>query len=175
MNFQLCQNFVSVDKLVECFTGTSNLENDMDVRKSLNFSLVIDKRISSYPYSLVSEDARISLVDLNIKYLNTPNLNTSLPAIFTTRKIKGRFLVDVIHPTVSSFYKNLMVSTFQERSVVRLHIILNNVHILLTTYPFFDNKNKVKGCTLVEIPFSNIASVDEVANSADHVSSNYKA
>jgi hypothetical protein len=151
----LCGNFLNLDSLFQCFYSR-NKEKDTPIGK---FSLVIDKRIGTYQYALSQDNTRVSLVDNKINYLNTPNINTNvlLPAIFITKQIKGRSLQDVIHPDVAPFYKNLILSTFQERSIVKLHIVLNNIHILLTTYPILDNKKKIIGCTLLETPFLDIA------------------
>jgi hypothetical protein len=149
----LCGNFLNLESLFQCFYN-KNKENDTITGK---FSLVIDKRISTYPYALKQESTRVSMVDKKTKYLNIPNSNQSLPAIFVTKQIKGKLLKDVIHPDVAPFYKNLILSTFQERNIVKLHIVLNNIHILLTTYPVLDNKKKIIGCTLLETPFLDIA------------------
>ena len=158
MNIQLCGSLINVDTLFKCI---GNKTNDADKRNV--FSLVIDKRIKDYTFDIKFNDSRVSMLDYQLRYLNMPNLCTSLPAIFITKNVRGKLMVDVIHPDVASFYKNLISSCIQERSVVKLHIIMNRVHILLTTYPIFDNKNKIIiGCTLMETPFSEVSNKNEI-------------
>jgi hypothetical protein len=164
MSFQLCGNILGIESLFSCIINTQKQETE---KNSNIFSLVIDKRISSYPFNIEENESRISIVDKNLKYLNTPKMLSSLPAIFLSKNIKGKQLMDVLHPEVAPFYRNLLLSSFQEKSIIKLHIILNSKHILLTTYPLIDNRNKIIAYTLVELPFTDVASDNEVKNSSE--------
>lgn len=155
MQFMLCGNFLNFDKICQCFFN-KNKEKDSSKPNIGQYSLVIDKRLSTYSYALKQEQTRISLVDLKTAYINTPNLNTLLPPIFITKSIKGKLLQDVIHSDVAIFYKNLVLSTFHERDSVKLHVVLNEVHMLIMTYPILDNKKNIIGCSLLETPFLDV-------------------
>jgi hypothetical protein len=159
MQFMLCGNFMNLESLFQCFYSKPK---EQISKRNGQFSLVIDKRLSTYPYALKQDNTRVSIVDNKTNYLNTPTFETILPPIFVRKNIKGELLEDVIHSDVAPFYKNLILSTFQERCIVKLHIILNDVHILLTAYPIYDNKKKVICCTLTETPFLDVTEYSEI-------------
>jgi hypothetical protein len=162
---------MSFDSLFQCFY---NKKNDLPKRNMGEFTLVIDKRISNYPYALKQEYTRISLLDIHTKYLNSPEtIASALPPVFIKKRIKGNFMSDVIHPDVAPFYKNLVLSTIQESNVVKLHIVLNDVHILLTAYPILDNKRKIIGCTLLETPYLNVMESSTISNSFEYTPNRY--
>ena len=146
---------LAIDSLCQC---VFMMPDSTTKRENANiFKLVIDRRIKDYPYVLDIGSSRFSIVDVHMKYVNTPNLTKSkLPPIFTTSNTKGKNLVDVIHPEVSAFYKDLLISCFQDKSIVKLHVVLNNVHILLTAYPVTDNRNNVIAGTIVETAFLDV-------------------
>ena len=156
MNFQLCGSFISVESLFKCFSPESREGNSTN--PSSNFSLVIDRNIKEYPSDLLFPQSRISVVDTEFRFLNTPNFNTCLPKIFLTQSVKNELFTDVVHPEVAKFYKNLIASAIAERDIVKLHIVLNTDHVLLTVYPLFDNMHKkIIGCTLIESPFLKVS------------------
>jgi hypothetical protein len=159
MNIQLCGSLFNLDvnSLCGCF-GESKTGQEQTVNA---FTLVIDKRISNYPFVLDTENNRVSILDATMRFLNNPNFDTKLPPIFTTRTIVGKPLSEVIHEDIAPFYQNFVSSTFQEKTNLKLHVILNGTHILLTTYPYFDNKSKMIGCTLTEIPFLKVPDFGE--------------
>lgn len=164
MQFMLCGNFLNLETLFKCL-GTKSSDASSSHRFDNSFSLVIDKRISTYPYALKLDHTRVSLVDMKTRFLNTPNKNTILPHIFTHKRTKGMFMHEAIHPDVAPFYKNLILSTLEEQSIIKLHIVLNDIHVLLTTYPILDNKKKIIGCTLLEIPYLDVADMSEMKGS----------
>jgi hypothetical protein len=150
---------VNVDTIFKCFQSKTN-----DVEKNDKFTLVIEKQGKlDYPYTLDSDETRVSLVDLKNVYLNNPNFNTTLPPIFVSKNIKGNSLEDVVHEQIAPFYKNLISSSIQENRVLKLRVILNGVRVLLATYPIHDNKYKVIGCTLLETPYINIPNYENVS------------
>jgi len=151
MNFMLCQNVFNLESLFQCFGGGKE-QNE----KKKDFTLVIDRKIASYPYSLDKLNARVSLIDLDLKYINDAQTGKVLPPIFLKKHTKGESISTVIHPSVLPFYKNLLISTFNERSTIKLHIILNNIHILISTIPVYDHQNKLIAVTLFETPYNDV-------------------
>jgi hypothetical protein len=118
---------------------------------------VIDRNTSIYPFALDKCHTRISIVGTNLVYLNNaPIRSTILPSIFKGQKTLGRHLDDVVHPQVSPFYKDLVISTLSEKAIIKLHIILNSDHILLTSMPIFDKNNKIIAITLLETPYTSV-------------------
>lgn len=155
MNISLCTNFLSFESLFSCFFQSSKEKSTHGVKI---FRLTIDRRVSTYHFDLDTDHTRVSILDVATKYLNNPNLGTRLPGIFRTPHIRNRTLVEVMHQDIAAFYKNIILATIQDRTTVKLHIVLNDVHILITSYPIFDNKKKIIGCTLLEIPYMSVPS-----------------
>lgn len=155
MAFECSGIKVAVDSLCKCVFTQS--DPDSNPNKTNVFKLVIDRRIKDYPYLLDIANSRFSIIDTQLNYINTPDLTKSkLPPIFTTNQIQGKSLMDVLHPEVSVFYKDLLISCFQDKAIVKLHVVLNNAHILLTAYPVTDNRNTVMAGTIVETAFLDV-------------------
>lgn len=150
MNFMLCQNLINLESLFKCFYS-----ND-DNLSSSHFKLIIDRKITNCPLSLDQNNTRMSLINTDLIYINNAVTGDILPPIFTKKKTKGFSVDTVIHHELVQFYKTLLVSTFSEKMPIQVHLILNDVHILLSTIPNFDNKNKVIAATLIETPFLDI-------------------
>ncbi len=152
MNFQLCGSLISVDNLFNCF-GKQN--HEIKDEKVSRFTLLIDKRLDDYPFILDLENMRVSIIDDKCTYLNIPNHSGKLPLIFLDKQVKGKTITSVIHHEVSVFYENFTKTIFEKKNTHKVHIILNDIHILLIGVPVLDNNEKLVGCNLMEIPFMN--------------------
>jgi hypothetical protein len=152
MNFAICNSFCSTDALFQCFFS-NNKNNVVETQK---FTLIVDKRLSTYPFDLYLERARVTVIDTNYEYLCNYNITKTLPPLFICKNIKGKRIEDAIHEDVVTFYKNIVKTTYEKNKAISLHVILNGKHILLITHPMYDNRNKIMACTLIEIPYSNI-------------------
>lgn len=153
MNISLCNSVFSFDSLFQCFLPKQT-EQPLETR----FSLAIDKRLDSYPFNLKLDNARISHISTSLKYMTNPTQSHDIPPIFLKKNVKGMTLDMVIHEDVVGFYKNIVKSMISEKKVISLHIVLNSVHILLSAYPIHDNKNKIIGCTILEVPYVDVES-----------------
>jgi hypothetical protein len=61
--------------------------------------------------------------------------------------------MDVIHPELVHFYISLVDAIFDTGDISKHNIILNEVHVLVITSPIYDNRQKMIGCTIMEIPY----------------------
>jgi hypothetical protein len=165
MNISLCTNFISFDSLFSCFYDKAAKPTKYSDEGSI-YTLSLDKRITSYEYELDTDQTRTSIFDMACIYINNPVLSTSLPHIFKTTNIKGCHLMQVIHEEIAPFYNSIVMTTTKDKAEMKIHIVLNSMHILITCYPIYDNKNKVIGCTLLEIPFTQSPSMHAIQASS---------
>jgi hypothetical protein len=91
-----------------------------------------------------------------LEFLNNISRFKEVPQIFLTAETKGKVIDDVMHPLAIPFYKHVVVLTMNEKQAIRLHIVLNEVHLLITSLPVFDKNNKIIAVTLLETPFTSV-------------------
>lgn len=151
MNFMLCQSFLNVDTLFKCFQPSQN-----SVREDDQLKLEIDKSRMNHPYALDKHHSRITHINSNLEFLNNVQRFKEVPGIFLHPKTKGRQLEEVLHPLVVPFYKNIAISTLNEKQMIKLHIVLNGTHLLITSLPIFDKNNKIIAVTLIETPYTSV-------------------
>lgn len=154
MNFMLCQSIFNIESLLKCFSNGSR--EDINISDKHDLQLIIDRDTKKYNFALDKSQTRMIMTTLDLHMLNNVQRNTILPPLFKTLQTKGKKLDDVLHPQIVPFYKNVILSTLQEKTIIRLHVILNKVHILLSSIPVFDNNNAIVSITLLETPYTNI-------------------
>lgn len=154
MNFMLCQSIFNIESLLKCFSNGGG--GDINTSDKHDLQLIIDRDVKKYNFALDKSQTRMLMTTLDLHMLNNVQKNPVLPPLFKTLQTKGKKLDDVLHPQMVPFYKNVILSTLQEKTIIRLHIILNKVHILLSSVPVFDNNNTVVAITLLETPYTNI-------------------
>lgn len=157
MNCILCniESLCSVDSLFNCFQNSHSFA-DINTSDKHDLQLIIDRDVKKYNFALDKSNTRMIMTTLDLYLINNIHKNPKLPPLFKTLNTKGKKLDDVLHPQMVPFYRNVILSTIQEKTVVRLHIILNKIHILLSCIPVFDNNNTIVAITLLETPYTNI-------------------
>lgn len=125
-----------------------------DVKKNI-FKLVIAKS-DNFNYELNLDNSRITQYDTQLKFIyNVPELlkTSILPPIYVKKTQMGKTISEVIHNDISTFYKNFVKSVIDHKNSLKLHIILNDIHILVIGTPIFDNIDNTIFCLLYEIPY----------------------
>lgn len=147
----LCQNLFNVEALFKCFQPS---ENSVNPEKEI--TLEIDKTRAYRPYAIDKRHTRMCNLNPSLEFLNDISRFKEIPPIFLTQNTRGREIDDVMHPLAIPFYKNIIISTMNEKQTIRLQIVLNGVHLLITSLPIFDNNNKLIAVTILETPFTNV-------------------
>jgi hypothetical protein len=147
----LCQNLFNVESFFKCFQPSANSVNQDD-----GITLEIDKTRSYSHYAIDKRHTRISNLNQSLEFLNDISRFREIPPIFLTQNTRGREIDDVMHPLAIPFYKNIIISTMNEKQTIRLQIVLNGVHLLITSLPIFDKNNKLIAVTILETPFTNV-------------------
>lgn len=132
--------------------GGSN--ENKDVKKNI-FKLVIAKS-DNFNYELNLDNSRITQYDTQLKFINNvPELvkTSILPPIYVKKIQMGKTISEVVHNDISTFYKNFVKSVIDHKNSLKLHIILNDIHILIIGIPILDNIDNIVFCVLYEIPY----------------------
>ena len=153
--FSIFEQLFRADSIFNINLNFNMGQNDnKDVKKN-TFKLVIVKT-DNFNYELNLNNSRITQYDTQLKFTHNPPelVKTSiLPAIYIKKNPMGKTIYDVVHNDISTFYKNFVKSVIDHKNNLSIHIILNDVHILIVGIPIFDNIDNVVFCQLYEIPY----------------------
>ena len=149
-------NIVNIESLVSCLTGSGQGEVTPNNNSNNIFNLIIDKRGKQFPYKLDLSNMRMTLISTDLSYISDYKKNIRIPLIFIRKKIKGCKMKECLHHEIYPFYKSIVVSCINEKEQIKLHVELNQVHILLSTIPVFDNVGNVIAITFVETPYQHV-------------------
>lgn len=148
--------------------GTSN--ENKEVKKNI-FKLVIVKS-DVFNYELNLENSRITQFDTQLRFVNNaPELvkTSILPPIYIKKTQIGKTISEVIHNDISTFYKNFVKSVIDHKNSLKLHIILNDIHILIIGIPIVDNRDNIIFCILYEIPYKETENFLDLSDNYDCV------
>ena len=151
--FTLVENLCKTDSIfninMNCFFGG----NDDKDKSKAEFRLKIVKN-EDITCELDLTDIRVSIFDKKLNLLTVPNKSALIKNIFVRGNIVNKHITDVMFSEVSTFYKNFIKSVIDNKKSLKIHILLNDVDILVVGEPMFDNTDEVVACHLFEIPFS---------------------
>lgn len=121
--------------------------------KIVENTMQIDHRIESYEYEIQTENSCVYTFDNDrkctfISVIQEPIHNLDIESVFPYD------LVDFITG---------LLDTTREKSICRVHGILNNIHILYSTSIISDQNNQPLGIVLTEYLFKNVQSIASVA------------
>jgi hypothetical protein len=144
---------------LNCFLNGGSSNNDV---KNSEFSLSIVKNAENDgDFELNFINSRVTIFDNRLQFVSEPTQSIILPSIYIKKGMKSKNISDVIHNDISTFYKTFVKSIIDSKRSLKIHVVLNKMHILLVGTPLFDNIENVIGCHLIEIPYKETHVVKE--------------
>lgn len=168
--FSFLESCISTESLfnVNLNFNFGNSGDNKEVKKN-TFKLVIVKN-DKFNYDLCLDGVRVSVYTPELKFAhNVPesSKNSVLPAIYIKKTQINRHISEIIHGDISTFYKNFIKSVVDHKNSLKIHIILNDVHVLMIGTPIFDNVEQIVFCQLFEIPYTSTETFNEYDNIFD--------
>lgn len=148
MNIAFCTNFMSFDSLLSCVFGKRTDTDAPRLRKGFSIRMVDSKEQKELCMNL--NHTRIWTVDTNLQILTVIKNDPFLPDIFIVKNTKNKHVKDVIHEDVMERYENIIVSAMEYNKAHKHVFNINDINIMMSTYPITDTKNQVVGCNIFE-------------------------
>ena len=149
LDLTLCSNSLDTLLKVDCVVNSENSKN------SGKFSLTVDHRTDQYYYELDIINSRITLFNKELKLINIPSKNLILPNLCAKNNPINLYIYNAFFKEICNFYKSFIKTIMETGVNSKIHIILNNIHVLLIGNVIKNNRGIIIGASMIEIPYKD--------------------